>query len=74
MYVRMLPFIILCHLLLFFVCGFVAECMVSVLDTSAEGPGLKSQPRRCRVTCSLMQTVHRASVHQAAKLVAALLS
>ena len=45
--------------------------MVSVLDSGAKGPGFKSQPRRC-----LRQTVHtnRASVHQAAKLVAALLS
>jgi len=44
--------------------------MVSVLDSGAEGPGLKSQPRRC-----LRRTVHthRASVHQTAKLVAALL-
>ena len=44
--------------------------VVSVLDS---GPGFKSQPRLCRV--SLRQTVHthRASVHQAAKLVAALL-
>ena len=24
--------------------------MVSVLDLGAEGPGFKSQPRRCRVT------------------------
>ena len=24
--------------------------VVSVLDTGAEGPGFKSQPRRCRVT------------------------
>ena len=42
-----------------------------------EAPGFKSQPRRCRVTVSgsLMQTVntHRASVHQATKLVAVLL-
>ena len=47
---------------------------VSVLDSGAEGPGFKSQPRRCRVY-SLRQTVHthRASVHQAAKLVAVLL-
>jgi len=39
-------------------------------DSGAEGPGFKSQPRRC-----LRQTVHthRAAVHQAAKLVAALL-
>ena len=44
--------------------------MVSVLDSGAVGPGFKSRPRRC-----LRQTVHRhcASVHQAAKLVAALL-
>ena len=47
--------------------------MVSVLDSGAEGPGFKSQSRRFRV--SLRQTVHThcASVHQAAKLVAALL-
>ena len=45
--------------------------MVSVLDSDAEGPGFKSQPPRC-----LRQTVHThcASVHQAPKLVAALLS
>ena len=44
-----------------------------MLDSGAVGPGFKSQPRRCRV--SLRQTVHthRASVYQAAKLVAALL-
>jgi len=42
----------------------------SVLDSGAEGPRFKSQTRRC-----LRQTVHThcASVHQAAKLVAALL-
>jgi len=41
-----------------------------MLNSGAEGPGFKSQSRRC-----LRQTVHtrRASVHQAAKLVAALL-
>jgi len=45
-----------------------------VLDSGAEGPEFKSQPRRCRDN-SLRQTVntHRASVHRAAKLVAALL-
>jgi len=45
-----------------------------VLDSGAEGPGFKSQSRRCRVT-GLRQTVHthRASVHPAAKLVAVLL-
>jgi len=45
-----------------------------VLDSRAEGPGFKSQPRRCRVN-SLRQSVHthRVSVHEAAKLVAALL-
>ena len=44
-----------------------------MLDSGAEGPGFKSQSRRCRV--SLRQTVHThcASVHQAAELVAALL-
>ena len=55
----------------------VARCsrVVSALDSGAEGfkSGFKSQPSRCRV--SLTQTVHthRAYVHQAAKLVAALL-
>ena len=45
--------------------------MVNVLDSGAVGPGLKSQPRRCRVTvlCKLFTPI----VHQAAKLVAALL-
>ena len=47
--------------------------MVSVLDSGEVEFWFKSQLRRCRV--SLRQTVHtnRASVHQAAKLVAALL-
>ena len=49
--------------------------VVSVLDSGTEGPGfnIKSQPRRRRVTVlGKLQTVHthRASVHQAAKLVA----
>jgi len=46
--------------------------MVSVLYSGAEGPGFKSQPQSGN---SLRQTVqtHRASVHQAAKLVAAFL-
>jgi len=45
----------------------------SILDSGAEGPGFKSQP--WLLGNSLRQTVHthRASVHQAAKLVAALL-
>ena len=44
-----------------------------MLDSGAEGPGFKSEPRRCPV--SIRQTVHThcASVHQAAKLIAALL-
>ena len=45
-----------------------------MLVSGAVGPGFKSQPRRCR--CNILrQTVHThcASVHQAAKLVAALL-
>jgi len=51
--------------------GLLGSRVVSVLDSDAVGPGFKLQPRRC-----LRQTVHthRASVHQAAKLVAALLS
>jgi len=54
--------------------GWLGSRVVSVLDSGAEGPGFKSQPRRCR-DYSLRQTVHtlRASVHLAAKLVAALL-
>ena len=43
-----------------------------MLDTGAVGPGFKSQPRRCRITvlnCSRLS----ASIHQAAKLIAALL-
>ena len=54
--------------------GWLGSRVVSVLDSGAEGPGFKSQSRRCRCN-SLRQTVHthRASVHQAAKLVAALL-
>jgi len=45
-----------------------------MLDSSTEGPVFKSQPQRCRVTV-LGNTVyaHCASVHKAAKLVAALL-
>ena len=45
--------------------------MVSALDSGAEAPGFNSQPRRN----SLGQTVHThcASVHEAAKLVAALI-
>jgi len=50
--------------------GWPRSRVVSVLDSGTEGPGLKSQPSN-----SLEQTVHthRASVYQAAKLVAALL-
>jgi len=44
-----------------------------VLDSGAIGPGFKPQPRCCRVTFSGKLFTHRASVHQAAKLVAALL-
>jgi len=47
--------------------------VVRALHSGAEGPGFKSQPRRCRVTV-FRQTVHtrRASIHQTVKLVAAL--
>ena len=30
--------------------GWLSSQVVSVLDSGAEGPGFKSQPRRCRVT------------------------
>ena len=48
--------------------------VVSVRDSGAEGPRIKLQPLRCRVTV-YRQTVqtHCASVHQAAKPVASLL-
>jgi len=50
--------------------GWLGSQLVSVLGSGAEGPGFKSQ-----LGNSLRQTVHthRASVHQAAILVAALL-
>ena len=53
------------------VTGRLGNRVVSVLDSGAEGPGFESQLSGN----SLGQTVHahRASVHQAAKLVAALL-
>jgi len=59
----------------YFVSGWLGSRLVSVLDSGAEGPGFKSQPRRCRVTVSgkLFTPIDLASVHQAAKLVAALL-
>jgi len=49
--------------------GWLTSRVVGMLDSGAEGPGFKSGN-------SLRQTVHthRASVHQAAKLVAALSS
>jgi len=54
--------------------GWLGSRVVSVLDSGAEGPRFKSQSRHCRVTV-LVQTAltHCASVHQAAKLLAALL-
>ena len=47
--------------------------MVSVLDSGAEGPGFKSQLRRCRVTVLGKLFTPVVPLHQAAKLVAALL-
>ena len=32
--------------------GWLGSRVFSVLDSGAEGPGFKSQPRRCRVTVS----------------------
>ena len=51
--------------------GGLGSRVVSVLDSGAEGPRFKSQPRRCwvRVLGKLFTPI----VHQTAKLVAALL-
>jgi len=53
-------------------CGWLGSRVVTVLDSGAEGPGFKSQSRRCRVTKQTVHT-HCAYVYQAAKLVAVLL-
>jgi len=42
-----------------------------MLDSGAEGPGFKSQPRCCRIT--VLGKLFTPIVHQAAKVVAALL-
>jgi len=54
--------------------GWLGSRVVSVIDSGAEGPGLQVAVATLSGN-SLRQTVHthRASVHQAAKLVAALL-
>ena len=44
-----------------------------MLDSGAEGPGFKSQSRRCHMQARQTVHTHCASVHQGAKLVAALL-
>jgi len=44
-----------------------------MLDSGAEGPGFKSQPRRCWVTVLGKLFTPIMPAHQAAKLVAALL-
>ena len=64
--IKLFPYILL---------GLLGSRVVSVLDSGAEGPGFKSQVATLSGN-SRMQTVHshRASVHQAAKLVAAFLS
>ena len=55
--------------------GWLGSRVVSVLDSDAEGPGFKSQPRRCRVTVlgKLFTPIVTLFIVQAAKLVAALL-
>jgi len=55
--------------------GWLGSRVVSVLDSGAVGPGFKSQPRPTlsRNSCRQIVRTHRASVHQAAKWVAALL-
>jgi len=64
--IKLFPYILL---------GWLGSGVVSVLDSGAEGPGFKSQVATLSGN-SRMQTVHShcASVHQAAKLVAAVLS
>jgi len=54
--------------------GWLGSRVVGVLDSGAEGPGFKSQPRRCPVTIlGKLVTPNCTSVRQAAKLVSALL-
>ena len=56
--------------------GWLGSRVVSVLDSGAEGPGFKSQPRRCRVTVlgKLFTPIVPLFTKHAAKLVAVLLS
>ena len=55
-------------------CRWLGNRVVSVLDLGAVGPGFKSQPRHCRLTVlGKLFTLIEPLVHQAAKLVAALL-
>ena len=49
--------------------GWLSSPVVSVLDSGAEGPRFRLQPRRCRVT--VLGKLFTPIVHQAAKLVAA---
>jgi len=54
--------------------GWLGSRVVSVLDSGAEGPGFKSQPRRCRASVlGKLFTPISGSVHQEVKLAAALL-
>ena len=58
----------LCYRCCMLMMGWLGSRDFSVLYSCAEGPGFESQPLHCRVTVP-----HCASVHQAAKLVAAVL-
>ena len=72
--VVVLLYIVTCNIFVpYIVFGWLGIRVVSVQASGAEGPGFKSQLQCCQV--SLRQTVHThcASVHQAAKLVAAVL-
>ena len=53
--------------------GWLGSRVVSVLDSGAEVPGFKSQPRRCRVTVLGKLSTPIVPLFKAAKLVAALL-
>ena len=59
--------------LYFHVLRWLGRRVVSVLDSGAEGPGFKSQLRRCQLTVLGKLFTPIVPVHQAAKFVAALL-
>jgi len=66
-------FVVLCKLVTLWI-GWLGSRVVSALDSGTEEPGFKSQPQRSGNNSRQTVHTHRASsVHQAAKLVSALL-